>query len=133
MGKPLAALAFESRAPSRKMVASPSSRASAQMRSTSACGTTTPPARLCVFSTSTSVVVGKIGKLRGFHRGAQIVYAELAALPDLVGLDTAIGPSTAKLVPGGVRLAAGTAILRGIELPRGCRWSLRPLCRGERD
>ncbi len=35
------------------------------MRSTSGCGTTTPPARLWVFSTSTSVVVGKIAKLRG--------------------------------------------------------------------
>ena len=61
---PLAALAFHKRAPSRK-VASPNSCATAQMRSTSCWGTTTPPARLCVFSTSTRVVVGKIAKLRG--------------------------------------------------------------------
>ena len=62
--KPLAALAFQRRAPSRKL-AKPSSLAAWQMRSTSGWGTTTPPARLCVFSTSTSVVVGKIAKLRG--------------------------------------------------------------------
>ena len=63
-GRPLAALAFHRRAPSRN-VARPSSRAVAQMRSTSACGTTTPPARLWVFSTCTRVVVGKMAKLRG--------------------------------------------------------------------
>ena len=37
---------------------SPRSRAAAQMRSASSCGKTTPPARLCVFSISTSVVGG---------------------------------------------------------------------------
>ncbi len=44
----------------------PNSRAAAQMPSAAACGTTTPPARLCVFSIVTSVVVGKIGKFFGF-------------------------------------------------------------------
>jgi hypothetical protein len=54
---PLAALAFHSRAPSRKQ-ASPRVRAAAHSCSTSGCGTTTPPARLWVFSISISVVAG---------------------------------------------------------------------------
>ena len=51
---------FQSRAPSR-YVATPCSRAAAQIRSASAWGKTTPPARLCVFSISTSVVGGYMG------------------------------------------------------------------------
>ena len=50
-------VAFQSRAPSRK-VAMPRSRAASQMRTTSSCGKTMPPPRLCVFSISTSVVGG---------------------------------------------------------------------------
>ena len=45
----------------------PCSRAAAQIRSDSTCGKTTPPARLCVFSISTSVVGGYIGTEAGFR------------------------------------------------------------------
>ena len=127
--RPLATLAFHSRAPSRK-VASPSSRATAQMRCTSPCGTTTPPARLCVFSTSTSVVVGKIAKLRGLVGGAQLLGAEHAALADLVDLHAGVGRGAAQLVPGGMRFAAGDDLVAGARqraaAPPGwpwCRWA----------
>ncbi len=52
-----AAAALKSRAPSRKL-AMPRSRAAAPIRTDSSSGKTMPPLRLCVFSTSTSVVGG---------------------------------------------------------------------------
>ena len=53
----------------------PSSRAAAQIASASSCGNTTPPPRLCVFSTATSVVGGKMicpGGLNAARRSAAV-------------------------------------------------------------
>ena len=74
----------------------PSSRAAAQMRSTSACGTTTPPARLCVFSIVTSVVVGKIGKFLGLAAARSSSAVNTPARPDLDDLHAGVGRRAAQ-------------------------------------
>ena len=63
---PVATEAFHSLEPSR-YVAMSSSRAAAHTSEASVSVTTTPPARLCVFSISTSVVGGKSGCPRGLR------------------------------------------------------------------
>ena len=89
----------------RGKCARPCSRAASQMRCTSACGTTTPPARLWVFSICTSVVDGKIAKLFGLIAASISSTREHAARADLVDLHAGVRRRAAGLVPAGMRLA----------------------------
>src|SRR5262249_61592801 len=73
--RPPAIAALNSRAPSRYEATS-CARAAAQMRAASSGGKTTPPARLCVSSISTSVVGGEITWPRGLDAAGEAAGGE---------------------------------------------------------
>jgi hypothetical protein len=82
---------LNSRAPSRKL-ATPARRAAAQIASASACGNTRPPPRLCVFSTSTSVVAGKMEWPGGLKAAAKSAAVNKPPLPTGVNCTPALAP-----------------------------------------
>ena len=76
------------------------------IRASSAGSHTTPPARFCVFSTSTSVVGGKIRWPRGFTAAVNSSAVNRPSVADLAELHAGVRRARAGLVPDGVGLAA---------------------------
>ena len=83
-----------------------SSRAAAHTSEASVSVTTTPPARLCVFSISTSVVAGNSMCPRGLRAARNSSAVNEPLLTNFGHLDAGVGRGRARLVPHGVALAA---------------------------
>ena len=79
----------------------------------SRCGTTTPPERLWVFSTSTSVRRGIQRMAARLARRQDLLGGEHTSLPDLGELHAGVRRGRARLVPDGMALTAHDHVVTG--------------------